>query len=285
MKTSPLFRELTREEFDVALSWAAAEGWNPGFHDAVAFWATDPEGFYGMFLHDELIGTASIVSYGGIMGFVGLFIVKPEWRGRGWGTRFWNYFIEKLSERLEPNAPMALDGVLAMQPYYARSGFVFLHRNLRMAGTGEAAGARAGLLELKEISLDRLVNFDARFFGVHRPDFLKHWVSPAGGLGLARMLHGEILGIGVVRPCLNGFKIGPLFAGACDVAEEIYCALSRHAADHPLFLDIPECNPGARALAERHGLKEIFGCARMVRGPEPDLPWQEIFGVTTFELG
>ena len=26
-------RPLTREEFDVAVEWAAAEGWNPGLHD------------------------------------------------------------------------------------------------------------------------------------------------------------------------------------------------------------------------------------------------------------
>ena len=34
-----------------------------------------------------------------------------------------------------------------------------------------------------------------------------------------------------------------------------------------------------------HGMKEVFGCARMVLGPIPKLPDDEIFGVTTFELG
>jgi len=285
VKTAPLFRELTREEFDVAFSWAAAEGWNPGYHDAETFWATDPGGFYGMFLRDELIGTASIVSYGGIMGFVGLFIVKPEWRGRGWGTRFWNYFIERLSERLEPNAPMALDGVFAMQSYYARSGFVFLHRNLRMAGTGETGGSNEGFMELKGIPFERVVNFDARFFGTPRPGFLRGWLAPEGGLGLARVTNGEILGMGVVRPCFQGFKIGPLFAESADIAEDIYGALSNHAAGKSLFLDVPEINLEARMLADRHGLKEVFGCARMVRGPIFELPWQQVFGVTTFELG
>jgi hypothetical protein len=39
------------------------------------------------------------------------------------------------------------------------------------------------------------------------------------------------------------------------------------------------------ALAERHGMREVFGCARMYYGPPPVLPQGEIFGITTFELG
>src|SRR3954468_917648 len=33
------------DEVRLILDWAAAEGWNPGLHDAEAFLAADPEGF------------------------------------------------------------------------------------------------------------------------------------------------------------------------------------------------------------------------------------------------
>ena len=36
-------RSMKPEEIDLALDWAAAEGWNPGLHDAVPFRAADPE--------------------------------------------------------------------------------------------------------------------------------------------------------------------------------------------------------------------------------------------------
>jgi hypothetical protein len=52
-----------------------------------------------------------------------------------------------------------------------------------------------------------------------------------------------------------------------------------------VFLDVPENNPQALALAERHGMREVFGCARMYLGAPPHIPWELIFGVTTFELG
>lgn len=285
MATDPEFRNLTRDELDVALSWASREGWNPGLHDASVFWAADPDGFYGMFLGGELIGTVSIVSYGGQLGFVGLFIVRPDQRGKGLGTAFWNFFTHRLTERLDANAPAALDGVFTMQDYYARGGFVFTHRNLRMEGVGEAGPSAPGLCKLSDLSFDALVAYDAAHFGTTRPDFLRQWIAPEGGLGVAVMDEGTISGYGVVRPCGRGFKIGPLFAENAGTAETIYRALSAHAVGQPLFLDLPEINEEACALARRHGLKEVFGCARMVRGVAPRLPWASIFGITTFELG
>lgn len=40
-------KTMTREELDIAVEWAAREGWNPGVHDADAFYAADPNGFFG----------------------------------------------------------------------------------------------------------------------------------------------------------------------------------------------------------------------------------------------
>lgn len=283
---SLVFRLLTRTELDTALSCAAEEGWNPGRHDADAFWAADPEGFYGMESGGKLIGCASIVFYAGAMGFVGLFIVRPEWRGLGLGTQFWNFFVARLRDRLRPGASIALDGVFAMQPFYAKSGFVFTHRNLRMEGTGVSSGKPAPeLVELHTMPFEQVLAFDRTHFGAERPEFLRLWTHPPGGLGLGFLRGDHLVGCGVVRPCARGFKIGPLFGEDPEVAGALFAALSNHAAGQPLFFDTPEINPEALALAARHGMKEVFGCARMVLGPNPPLPWSHIYGVTTFELG
>jgi len=281
----PLFRALTRAELDVAISWAAREGWNPGLHDADAFWEADPDGFHGMEVDGQLIGSASIVSYGGRLGFVGLFIVEPEYRGRGLGTQFWNFFITRMRERLAPDAPAALDGVFAMQQYYAKSGFVFSHRNLRMEGTGRESSPDSALTPLMDLPFETVLAYDTQHFGVERAAFLRRWIQPEGGLGLGFVSETGLAGAGVIRPCLRGFKIGPLFADDATIADRVFTALSSHAAGQPIFLDIPENNGAAVALASRHGLAECFGCARMVMGPSIKLPWQDIYGVTTFELG
>lgn len=283
--STPEYRLLNRSELDVVLSWAAVEGWNPGLADADAFWAADPEGYYGMFLDGQLIGSASAVSYGGKLGFVGLFIVRPEYRSRGLGGAFWSHFIQRLEERLAPGAPMALDGVFARQPFYARSGFVLSHRNLRMEGIGSPALIRdRHVTELSRLPQEAIETLDTVHFGVPRAAFLQHWLRPPGSLALG-WLDDRVRGYGVIRPCRNGFKIGPLFAETPRIADALFQGLSAYAAGQPLFLDTPENNPAALALANRHGLREVFGCARMNRGTPLAPPWSQIFGVTTFELG
>lgn len=64
-------RSMTRAEVDELVAWAAAEGWNPGLHDADAFWATDPDAFIAADLDGELVGGGAITSYGGDYGFMG----------------------------------------------------------------------------------------------------------------------------------------------------------------------------------------------------------------------
>jgi hypothetical protein len=46
-----LFRQLDLKGVKTLVKWAEEEGWNPGPHDAEAYWATDPEGFYGYYYH------------------------------------------------------------------------------------------------------------------------------------------------------------------------------------------------------------------------------------------
>ena len=70
-----------------------------------------------------------------------------------------------------------------------------------------------------------------------------------------------------------------------EIAELLYAGMSDHADGAPLFLDVPEINGAAMALAAAHHLTEVFGCARMTMGPPPHISWLEVFVVTTFELG
>lgn len=280
------FREASREELETAVAWAAAEGWNPGHEDASIFWETDPGGFVCAERDGEVVGTGSTVAYGKEFGFMGFFIVRPDLRGQGIGRDFWIWRRDRLRSRLGPCAAIGMDGVFAMQPFYARGGFVFSHRNLRLAGMGKSgASIDPALVELDSLPFDQVATFDRQHFGFSREVFLRRWIRPAGGLGLGFLDGDRLRGLGVVRPCRTGFKIGPLFAETPEVADALYVALSAHAGGHPVYLDVPENHPAALELGRRHQLTESFGCARMYHGPAPDLPWIRIYGVTTFELG
>lgn len=95
----------------------------------------------------------------------------------------------------------------------------------------------------------------------------------------------RIVGYGMLRPCMNAFKIGPLFADHADIAEVILSALCAHAPNSTVYFDTPEPNAAAIAMAVKRNMKPVFETSRIYKGPEPELPLNTIFGVTTFELG
>jgi GNAT superfamily N-acetyltransferase len=285
MDAELVLRPMLRGELDTLVEWAAGEGWNPGRNDAQIFWDTDPEGFVAAELGGALIGGGSIVSYGGRFGFMGFFIVRPEHRSHGLGRRLWLHRRDRLIARLQPPAVIGMDGVFAMQPFYARGGFALHHRDLRFEGVGAACTQSDALVESSAVPFAELARYDAAHFPAPRERFLKAWIAQPGSRALAAMRAGALQGYGVIRPCRNGYKIGPLFAANADIADALYRGLSDFAPGAPVFLDVPDNNPDALALARRHGLAEVFGCARMYYGPAPELPHREIYGVTTFELG
>ena len=88
------------------------------------------------------------------------------------------------------------------------------------------------------------------------------------------------------RPCRQGYKIGPLFADSTAIADALFQYLTAQvSAGQPFYLDVPEVNEAAVALAKRYGLTSMFETARMYLPAAPGLPTEHIFGVTTFELG
>jgi len=290
-----VIRNMTRPEVDALVGWAAREGWNPGLDDAECFWATDPDAFIAAELAGELIGGGAITSYQGEFGFMGFFIVRPEFRGKGLGNTLWYVRRERLLARLSPGAGIGLDGALEMQDYYAKGGFVFSHRNLRFRAEvpKQPVSSRPvtpivgneDIVPLTEIPLDQVLDYDRVCFPAPRATFLKAWLSQSHTTALGCRRTGNLSGYGVIRRCGQGCKIGPLFADDLQAAQALYARLAESAAGGPLFLDAPENNPAALELVRRNRMVEVFGCARMYLGPAPAVDHRRIFGVTTFELG
>lgn len=277
--TAPLIRPLAPAEVDIAVDWAAREGWNPGLADAAAFLAQDREAFHGLFHEGALAAVISAARYEGGFAFVGFYICRPDLRGRGLGLALWEDTLGRLG------GTVGLDGVVVQQANYARSGFVLAHRNIRYGGQVAPSEADPLATELQSGDFAAVAALDRAAFGFPRPDFLAAWLVPAFGRAMVARDGGQVTGYGVIRRCREGFKVGPLFADDADTAAGLFRSLTRTAGGAPVFLDVPEPNAAARALAEAAGLTPVFETARMYRGTAPALPLSRIFGITTFELG
>ena len=131
-------RAMRPDEIALAADWAAAEGWNPGRADAACFATVDPRGFLIGELGGEPAATISCVNYDASFAFLGFYIVRPQLRGRGYGLRIWNAAVAHAGSRT-----IGLDGVVAQQENYRKSGFTLAYPNIRYGGTIAPAARRA----------------------------------------------------------------------------------------------------------------------------------------------
>jgi GNAT superfamily N-acetyltransferase len=269
------------DEISIAVSWADAEGWNPGIADDICFAAADPEGFLIGELDGAPAATVSCVRYGTSFAFLGFYIVREDLRGRGYGLRIWNAAIAHAGARV-----IGLDGVVAQQENYRKSGFELVYPNIRYGGTVAPPDApQTGVVAITELPLAVVEASDATVFPAPRTAFWRAWIGSSGHVGRALVRDGELAGWGVIRPCRKGRKIGPLVADDRAAAEVILSALLASVGVGEIFLDVPSINRDAVALARDLGLSPVFETARMYTGKTPPLRLERVFGVTSFELG
>lgn len=290
-------------------AWAEEEGWNPGDSDRFAFAAADPEGFLVGRVHGEPVACISAVRYGRDFGFIGFYIARPAFRGQGYGMRLWRAGMERLRGRL-----VGLDGVVAQQDNYRRSGFRPAWNNTRLegvpwgvvepggallsggAGVSGGSGVSGGagvprvpagveLVDAGSLPFAQLAAYDRRFFPASRDAFLSLWTALPGRTALAAVRDGRIAGLGVVRPSAGPSRVGPLYADGPDVAAALLRGLARHAPGGRISVDVPDANPGAAGLLAGLGLVPVFETARMYTGPAPDADLAGIYGLTSLELG
>jgi hypothetical protein len=274
-------RNLAPEEISIAIDWAAAEGWNPGLSDAACFAAPDAQGFFVGEIDGEPVATISCVNYDDRFAFLGFYMVRADLRGSGHGLRIWNAAIAHAGARV-----IGLDGVVAQQDNYRKSGFQLAYANIRYGGIAAAPfRPPADVVALDKIPFANVEADDASVFPARRSAFLRAWINTPGHLGRALVRDGKLAAWGVIRPCRTGHKIGPLVADDRAAAEAIVQALLASANIGEVFLDVPAVNPQAIAHAEALGLKPVFETARMYTGPIAPLRIDRVFGVTSFELG
>jgi GNAT superfamily N-acetyltransferase len=275
-------RTMTRQEIEIPIEWADKEGWNPGLYDGESFHAADPDGFLLGLLDDEPIASISAVKYGTSFGFIGFYIVKPEYRGKGYGIQTWKAAMHALEGR-----NIGLDGVVDQQDNYRKSGFDLAYSNIRFEGAGGGGFALPPeIIQLSDIGFETIETYDRRFFPEPRASFLQVWINQLGAVSLGFRHAGKLSGYGVLRKCRSGYKIGPLFSDSPEQADILFQSLkSKVPAGDPVYLDVPETNADAVALAKRHKMQVVFETARMYTGGAPEISLNRLYGVTSFELG
>lgn len=263
----------TRDDVTRALTWAADEGWNPGHDDASAFHAADPDGFFVATSDGVPVAAISVVNHTDDFAFLGLYLVRPAFRGQGIGLALWHHALKHAGNRT-----VGLDGVADQQDNYEKSGFSPVGTTTRYSG--EITGQGYDDVRLATASdIETLINLEAHVSGVRKTRYMQAWLGPTE----TRKTWVTQGGFCTVRQCQVGAKIGPLVANNLDVAER----LIEHAATtfgQPIVIDVPEPSAELAQLCQGRGLAPSFHTARMYRGPFTPAP-PAIYAVATLELG
>lgn len=275
-----IIRNMCRKEAKFAIEMAASEGWNPGINDAELFYEADKEGFFIAEVKGKPAGCACAVAYDDSFGFLGLFVVKPEFRNKGVGMKLTEKCLDYLGNR-----NMGLDGVIENEKKYQQTmKFRSAYSNLRFEGEGGGQKPEE-LVDILAVPFRNVLEYDRKHFPAPRPAFLEKWVKQPYSYGFASLEEGKLKGYGIIRKCWKGYKIGPLFADDQEIAEKIFKALKASVPGEIVYLDVPEPNKKAMEMAEKYRMNVMFKTIRMYNKEEPDIRLEEVFGVTSFELG
>lgn len=269
------------DEIKIMAAWAAAEGWNPGERDYLAYALIDAQGFYMGYLNDKPIACISTVKYPDNFGFLGFYIVAPEYRQHGYGYQIWQHAINDAQ-----GFNLALDGVVAQQDNYKKSGFRLAHRNIRfvLSKNNIEKFSHPALMSTQATSLSAILHYDAAFFPSSRASLMTSWLSMYEGLVFQE--NNTIKGYGVIRPAVDGYRIGPLFADRLDIAKILFQGLCTKAPkDAAIYLDVPEINLHGLALVKKYNMQSVFETARMYTQHVPNISIERTFGLLSFEVG
>ncbi len=296
MKSLFKIKTLVRDDISRVTNWARKEGFAPGAGDVAIYRHTDRQGLWVGWLGNNPVGCIAGVRYNSAYGFIGMFLVAPEYRGKGYGLALWKHALKYLDDLpcigLEA-APNRLKDYAGwnFQASSMTTRWQFLGNGslpLEIASLPQA-GKELLLLEGGSIPSEAVQAYDALREPSPRPHFLSDWLKHPAGKVLALVdQFGKCHGFGRIRPCLlqegEGWRIGPLLADSVDLAELL---LRRLIDYHPgvILLDSPGSNHFGPALFQKLGFKEISKTIRMYKGDQPPISMSEIYCLACLELG
>lgn len=276
-------RNAQLQEMPFFVNLAARYGWNQGLNDAEFYFKADNSGFIVALLNDKPAGCISAVNYGKDFAFIGYHLVCEEFLNRGFENHLFQVAIQKLGD-----INIGLNCFENNVGYYEHFGFKPAHKILTYEGIASGNFKYCeNLITPFTKNYDLLYDYEKRFFPGERKLFIYQWLNQPGSMVLGKFCDNEYKGFGLFLPCLNGYKIAPLICNDSETAEELLSSLLHNISQGSrFFIDIPENNKDALALAEKMNMKLINQYVRMYSKTEPDAELiKNIYGLTSFELG
>lgn len=271
---------------ELVMELERSTGWRQ-HAETIRRFSVDPEGhFLARDEHDDVLGTASCLTYGDALAFISGMIVRESHRRRGIGRALLDRCVRHAMSR--GAAVVALDASEAGAPLYRQEGFRIVGTTRRWvlpegaAPVEPAARASAAIYPWSACEIMDILRYDTPRFGAPRARLLAEVLAafPERAFVAFDRGSGDVVGhvMGQER------YVGPLVADEPDVAAALLHATL--AAGTPPAANLPPHQRDAEDLFQRAGFEPIdLACTRMTRGgPLPGLP-HTVFALAGWAFG
>ena len=272
-------RRMTVADIPLGMRLKELAGWNQTPEDWTNFLELCPDGCCVAEWEGVPVGTFTTVDYGGLVGWIGMVLVDPDYRRRGIGT----FLIESALKVLEARSlAVKLDATPAGREVYLPLGFqdeLVLERRVRTArsSSAPAKGPKIEVTACRQEHLAQVAALDLEAFGVDRSGILKRWYRGAIDYAFVAREAGRLSGFCLGRGGTRYEHVGPLVAVSAESAEALLARALEACGERSVVIDALPASARWIDTLERLEFRFERRLTRMVRGAEPPpgrLSWQ-----------
>ncbi|XP_013399146.1 uncharacterized protein LOC106165485 [Lingula anatina] len=224
---------------------------------------------------------------------VGHFIVSSKLRGQGVGAKMMIKYLDEFGDR-----NTYVSSISYMLDTYEKYNGAPLSK-------GEKGGKYFGIfknvplppdteqkyhtIDFRNIDQADLINYDTTYHVLPRPELLKLWLGQNTAKSLVLLEKGKLAGYGSIRPAINGFYLGPLYAentvGTMVLLKSLINLIPR---DSNVDFFLPHANEAGREILKANentvGLYATFH-KFATKSYIPVPKWNNVFALLSIECG
>jgi len=291
MKPSVRLRLMTAADVPFADSLRDVAGWNQTPADWRRFLALEPDGCFVAEHAGRPAGTATTLTYGRELAWIGMVLVHPDARRHGLATALLEHCVRHL--RGLGITCLKLDATPLGQTVYDRLGFQpewTLTRWLRSQTKGEEpvppqAATDPRLRAWQPDDLDHVQELDRPAFGTDRQRVLDLLTLQNHSALVYEDDLGKVAGYAMLRPGARAWYLGPVVARAAEAATPLIATMLAQTEGQPTIWDIPNSQHVATAWAQSHGFTPQRQLTRMFLGVNVQTILAHQFAIAGPEIG
>jgi len=253
---------LERTDVEQAFELSEAEGWNQTRADWLRLLAYEPLGCFVARVGEKLVGTVTTTVYGAELAWIGMMLVRPEYRGHGLGRRLMRTARDYLKHC--GVTTVKLDATPLGQPLYTDFGFVPEIRIERWEGIAVRCDHPGLAGDHNKAALYQL---DREEFGIDRSRMLNLLIdqcllSPSVATSKEEMVRGFAL----ARSGARATYLGPVIASEPALTTELVDRALGQLAGETVYVDFHSGFSGESSILLNRGFVKQRDLVRMFWG-------------------